>query len=106
MRLRPVGHDRISSSATSSPGGMLPGPAMPEKVVERSGLKRIGQHVFAQVHARTLAEWRERLLSARNDIVPLGFEERFRRLATFCLDYREAGFRAEPIDLRQTINMA
>ncbi|MGO4838773.1 class I SAM-dependent methyltransferase, partial [Rhizobiaceae sp. 2RAB30] len=39
-------------------------------------------------------------------IVPLGFDERFKKLWEFYLHYCEAGFRAEYIDVRQVVYKA
>jgi cyclopropane-fatty-acyl-phospholipid synthase len=36
-------------------------------------------------------------------IVPLGFDDRFKRLCEFYLHYCEAGLRAEYIDVRQVV---
>lgn len=85
------------------PGGMLPPPAALRDVGHNSGLNLIGERIFGQDYARTLAEWRDRFREAWPDISPMGFDERFKRLWEFYLHYCEAGFRQEYIDVRQVV---
>jgi cyclopropane-fatty-acyl-phospholipid synthase len=85
------------------PGGMLPTPAILKSLGADQGLSYLRERVFAQDYARTLAEWRERFWASWDKIIPLGFDERFKRLWEFYLHYCEAGFRAEYIDVRQVI---
>jgi len=88
------------------PGGMLPTPALLRSLGAEQGLSFLRERVFAQDYARTLAEWRDRFRASWERIVPLGFDERFRKLWEFYLHYCEAGFRAEYIDVRQVIYKA
>ncbi|MGL4405654.1 MAG: class I SAM-dependent methyltransferase [Notoacmeibacter sp.] len=85
------------------PGGMLPSPLALAKVTKDFGLALKGEVIFGQDYARTLIEWRERFAKAWPTIVPLGFDERFKRLWDFYLYYCEAGFRSEYIDVRQLV---
>lgn len=88
------------------PGGMLPTPEILRSLGTAHGLATIGERIFPQDYARTLAEWRVRFWSSWDKIKPLGFDERFKRLWEFYLYYCEAGFRAEYIDVRQVIYRA
>ncbi len=88
------------------PGGMLPTPALLKSLGADHGLSHLRERVFAQDYARTLAEWRSRFWSSWEKIVPLGFDERFKKLWEFYLHYCEAGFRAEYIDVRQVVYKA
>ena len=88
------------------PGGMLPTPALLRSLGADHGLSFLRERVFAQDYARTLAEWRTRFRASWEKLVPLGFDERFRKLWEFYLHYCEAGFRAEYIDVRQVIYRA
>lgn len=88
------------------PGGMLPTPALLKSLGADHGLSHLRERVFAQDYARTLAEWRSRFWSSWEKIVPLGFDERFKKLWEFYLHYCEAGFRAEYIDVRQVVYRA
>jgi cyclopropane-fatty-acyl-phospholipid synthase len=88
------------------PGGMLPTPAVLKSLGADQGLAYLRERVFPQDYARTLAEWRRRFLTSWERLIPLGFDERFKRLWEFYLHYCEAGFRAEYIDVRQVIYRA
>jgi cyclopropane-fatty-acyl-phospholipid synthase len=88
------------------PGGMLPTPALLRSLGADQGLSFLRERVFPQDYARTLAEWRQRFWAAWPRLVPLGFDQRFRRLWEFYLHYCEAGFRAEYIDVRQVVYKA
>ncbi|MBX3532097.1 MAG: class I SAM-dependent methyltransferase [Rhizobiaceae bacterium] len=88
------------------PGGMLPTPALLRSLGADQGLSFLRERVFPQDYARTLADWRERFWAAWPRLVPLGFDQRFKRLWEFYLHYCEAGFRAEYIDVRQVIYKA
>jgi cyclopropane-fatty-acyl-phospholipid synthase len=88
------------------PGGMLPSPDILKSLGSEFGLGVLRERVFPQDYARTLAEWRERFRASWSRIVPLGFDERFRKMWEFYLHYCEAGFRSEYIDVRQVIYKA
>ncbi len=88
------------------PGGMLPTPAILKSMGAQHGLSFLRERVFPQDYARTLAEWRERFWQSWDRIVPLGFDDRFKKLWEFYLHYCEAGFRAEYIDVRQVVYKA
>jgi len=88
------------------PGGMLPTPNLLRSLGADQGLSFLRERVFAQDYARTLAEWRLRFRDSWERIIPLGFDERFRKLWEFYLHYCEAGFRAEYIDVRQVVYKA
>ena len=85
------------------PGGMLPSFAIVEDLARKANLTLAGHHAFAQDYARTLSTWCERFWEAWPAIKPLGFDDRFKRLWEFYLNYCEAGFRAENINVRQII---
>jgi cyclopropane-fatty-acyl-phospholipid synthase len=85
------------------PGGMLPSPTMLKSLGENFGIPLIGEKVFGQDYARTLAVWRERFRAAWPALAPQGFDERFRRLWEYYLAYCEAGFLSGNIDVRQMV---
>lgn len=85
------------------PGGMLPCPSALDRVSASEGLKRVAERVFGRDYARTLALWRESFHKAWPQLVPMGFDDRFRRLWEYYLHYCEAGFRAGNIDVRQIV---
>ena len=88
------------------PGGMLPTPSILKRLGADHGLTFARERIFPQDYARTLAEWRARFWGSWEKIVPLGFDERFKKLWEFYLHYCEAGFRAEYIDVRQVVYKA
>lgn len=85
------------------PGGMLPSPTVLRGLGEHFGIPLVAEKVFGEDYARTLAAWRERFRAAWPGLVPLGFDERFRRLWEYYLAYCEAGFLSHNIDVRQMI---
>src|SRR6185312_9798538 len=85
------------------PGGMLPSPQILKSLGERFGVPVIRERIFGQDYAKTLATWRNNFRSAWPNLRPLGFDERFRRLWEYYLAYREAGFLAGNIDVRQVV---
>jgi cyclopropane-fatty-acyl-phospholipid synthase len=85
------------------PGGMLPTPDHLDRLASERGLAKTGNRIFGQDYARTLADWRVSFRAAWPQLVPLGFDERFRRLWEYYFAYCEAGFRSENIDVRQIV---
>ena len=85
------------------PGGMLPTGTIMRDLGTRFGLALSAERVFGADYALTLAQWRERFRAAWPGLMPLGFDERFRRLWEYYLAYCEAGFRAGSIDVRQMV---
>lgn len=83
------------------PGGMLPTAEILADLGEERGLFLSAERIFAQDYAKTLIQWRENFRKAWPEIIPLGFDERFKRMWEFYLHYCEAGFRSENIDVRQ-----
>ena len=77
------------------PGGMLPSEERLKKVTDKAGFTWTGIDRFGRDYADTLAQWHKNFDAAWNDIRPLGFDERFRKLWKFYLSYCEAGFRTE-----------
>lgn len=83
------------------PGGMLPSPSVLRAQVADAGLTWREASSFGEDYARTLSEWRDRFLARWQEIQPLGFDERFKKLWVFYLAYCEAGFRAKTTDVLQ-----
>lgn len=83
------------------PGGTLPSPSKLKDLSEKAGLTMKSVNEFGQDYARTLNEWHQRFLAAWDDIRPMGFDERFRKLWKFYLAYSEAGFRAGTTNVQQ-----
>ncbi|MBI3436244.1 MAG: class I SAM-dependent methyltransferase [Proteobacteria bacterium] len=85
------------------PGGMLPSPSRLKMLGQQFSLPLVAETVFGDDYARTLAAWRARFRAAWPNLVPMGFDERFRRLWEYYLAYCEAGFLARNIDVRQMV---
>ncbi len=83
------------------PGGVLPSENALKPVIDNAGLQWSSVARFGQDYADTLAEWQDRFQAAWNEIQPLGFDERFRKLWAFYLSYCEAGFRTGRTDVIQ-----
>ncbi len=83
------------------PGGMLPSVEKLKDELSQAGLALENSLHFATDYADTLDEWRQRFETVWDDVRPLGFDERFRRLWNYYLAYCEAGFRTGRIDVGQ-----
>lgn len=83
------------------PGGCLPSPAAFRAHATRTGLQIVDTLAFGPDYAETCRRWRRHFLARREDILALGFDERFVRLWSFYLAYCEAGFEAGDIDVVQ-----
>jgi cyclopropane-fatty-acyl-phospholipid synthase len=85
------------------PGGMLPSPEILKSLGERFGVPVIRERIFGQDYAKTLAIWRSNFRAAWPNLMPSGFDDRFRRLWEYYLAYCEAGFLSGNIDVRQVV---
>ncbi|WP_407690295.1 class I SAM-dependent methyltransferase [Rouxiella silvae] len=86
------------------PGGFLPSiNAMTESMTRHTGLVVCNLFDIGNDYARTLHEWRERVVRYWNTQNAQVSDERFRRLWVFYLCYCEAGFRARTISTVQLI---
>ena len=83
------------------PGGCLPCPQEFKRQAEAAGLRVVDEFGFGLDYAETCRRWREAFLARREEVLQLGFDERFIRVWEFYLAYCEAGFRAGDIDLLQ-----
>jgi cyclopropane-fatty-acyl-phospholipid synthase len=85
------------------PGGMLPTPSRLDALAGERGMTRTAERIFGQDYARTLDDWRDTFRAVWPKLMPLGFDERFRRLWEYYFAYCAAGFRSENIDVRQIV---
>ena len=81
------------------PGGMLLTKDIMRDQAQKAGLLLEKFESFGLSYAETLRQWRLRFEAAWPKIVPLGFDERFRKLWTLYLCYCEAGFAEGMIDV-------
>ncbi|MCT4655047.1 MAG: cyclopropane-fatty-acyl-phospholipid synthase family protein [Cohaesibacter sp.] len=81
------------------PGGFLPSPKALQGQLEHQGLILKQSEFFGDDYARTLVHWRREFLANWAEIKSLGFDDRFKRMWLYYLDYCEAGFRENSIDV-------
>ena len=81
------------------PGGMLLTKDIMREQSAKAGLLLEKIECFGLSYAETLRQWRLRFEVAWPKIMPLGFDERFRKLWTLYLCYCEAGFAEGLIDV-------
>lgn len=82
------------------PGGMLPSPEIMTRVAAQAGLSATTLRAFGADYEKTLSIWSERFHERWEQIAPLGFDLKFKRLWHFYLAYCRAGFRTGAIDVR------
>ncbi|QHQ35455.1 SAM-dependent methyltransferase [Algicella marina] len=83
------------------PGGMLPSPSVLQAEVKKAGLLFGGSHEFGQSYSDTLRRWNARFNEKWDDIAPLGFDERFRRMWNYYLASCASCFLSGTTDVTQ-----
>lgn len=83
------------------PGGCLPSPSAFRAQAQDAGLQVVDELAFGKDYAETCRRWRRDFLARRDEVLSLGFDERFLRIWEFYLAYCEAGFDAGDIDVVQ-----
>lgn len=83
------------------PGGCLPSPSEFKAQARAAGLDVVQEHAFGHDYAHTLKLWREAFLAQRDQVVALGFDQRFMHIWEFYLCYCEAAFMEDNIDVLQ-----
>ena len=81
------------------PGGMLPSDTVMKEQTSKAGLAIANTLSFGLDYAKTLGEWKRHFLAAWPTIEKLGFDERFKRMWQFYLDYCATGFQFKSIDV-------
>jgi cyclopropane-fatty-acyl-phospholipid synthase len=74
------------------PGGCLPSVSEFNKAANKRGLKVTQTFELGRDYAKTLALWRQAFLSRSQEVMALGFDDKFMRLWNFYLVYCEAAF--------------
>lgn len=86
------------------PGGHLPCPkALNDAVSRYTDFKIIGIDHIGLHYAATLAHWRDRFVSCRQDVENMGFDKAFIRKWIYYLSICEAGFKTSAIDNIQMV---
>ncbi|MCZ4497810.1 MAG: cfa 1 [Marmoricola sp.] len=84
------------------PGGFLPSTEQLDEVTRKStALRLTDRTTFGSHYAETLRQWDTAFMAAHQPVLDLGFDETFRRLWHFYLEYSRAGFAAGYIDVQQ-----
>jgi len=83
------------------PGGMLPSPNALKAQIRGAGLKFIGSIEFGESYSQTLRRWHDTFNEKWDDIAPLGFDERFRRMWNMYLTSCASAFRFGNCDVTQ-----
>jgi len=83
------------------PGGCLPSPSEFKAQARAVGLVVVDEHAFGHDYAQTLKLWRESFLAQREQVLALGFDQRFMHIWEFYLCYCEAAFMEDNIDVLQ-----
>ena len=83
------------------PGGCLPCPREFRREANAAGLEVVDEFGFGTDYAETLRRWRDKFLAEKQQVLQLGFDERFIRIWEFYLAYCEAAFEKSNIDVVQ-----
>ena len=81
------------------PGGMLPTKKELLEINNKVGLDFKEIKSFGLSYAKTLSLWNKQFQSSWNDLVKLGFNDRFKRMWEFYLAYCETGFISQSTDV-------
>ena len=81
------------------PGGMLPTKKELLEINNKVGLEFKEIKSFGLSYAKTLNLWNTQFQSSWNDLVKLGFNDRFKRMWEFYLAYCETGFISQSTDV-------
>ncbi len=83
------------------PGGMLPTKNILQKLFKQNGFKLYHKISFGYDYSRTLTEWKINFNRAWPKLKMLNFDDKFKRLWNYYLDYCETGFSLDHTDVTQ-----
>ena len=83
------------------PGGMLPSPTRLSEEIEAAGLRKVKDIEFAESYSVTLRRWFETFNDRWEQVVSLGFDDRFRRMWNVYLTSCAATFHSRTCDVLQ-----
>ena len=83
------------------PGGMLPTKDILQKLFKQNGFTLYHKISFGYDYSRTLTEWKQNFNQAWPKLKMLSFDEKFKRLWNYYLDYCETGFSLDHTDVTQ-----
>ena len=86
------------------PGGFLPSTEAIDSVTREHTTLRVTERLsFGQHYAETLRAWDTRFAAAADQVRALGFDDTFRRMWHFYLEYSRAGFASGYLDVQQIV---
>ncbi|GGD66302.1 SAM-dependent methyltransferase [Lacimicrobium alkaliphilum] len=86
------------------PGGFLPSlHLLSEHIAKRTDMVVRDCHDIGLHYAQTLNDWHQRFVSRSEELIPLGYDERFMRLWRFYFSYCEGGFLERTISAVQLL---
>jgi cyclopropane-fatty-acyl-phospholipid synthase len=86
------------------PGGFLPSVEAIDQITRADTSLRVTEQLsFGQHYAETLRRWDTTFMAARDEVLSFGFDETFRRMWHFYLEYSRAGFASGYIDVQQLV---
>ena len=83
------------------PGGCLPSSSEFKRRAQNAGLHLTNEKAFGRDYAETLRRWRDAFLAQREQVLQLGFDDRFTKIWEFYLNYCEAAFEQGNINVVQ-----
>jgi cyclopropane-fatty-acyl-phospholipid synthase len=86
------------------PGSFIPSPrAIADAVGSVTNLRLVHLEDFGSHYARTLSDWHDRFVGAREKLRDFGFDDRFARCWIFYLKYCQGGFAERRITVQQLL---
>ena len=83
------------------PGGMLPSKEILQKIILKNGFLQTSINDFGKDYSRTLKEWFIRFRNSWKSIKSLGFDEKFKRMWEYYLNYCQTGFEQGTLNVVQ-----
>jgi len=83
------------------PGGLLPSKQQLHQLAQEHGFSISNELSFGQDYARTLQLWQADFAEHRDELLALGYDQRFQRIWRYYLDYCRVGFETQSTDVVQ-----
>ena len=83
------------------PGGLLPSKQQLHQLAQEHGFKVSNELSFGQDYARTLQQWQQTFATQSEQLLELGYDQRFQRIWRYYLDYCRVGFESQSTDVVQ-----
>lgn len=83
------------------PGGLLPSKQQLHELAQQHGFKVTNELSFGQDYARTLQYWQQAFAQRTDELLSLGYDQRFQRIWRYYLDYCTVGFATQSTDVVQ-----